>query len=104
MSNFERFQERMLSEDPEVRAEYEALGPTYDLIADLIRLRLQKGLTQHEVARRMGKQQPAIARFEAGNVKPTVAFLQEVANALDARLVMHLEEKTLPVRNQRAAG
>lgn len=93
MTEWEEFKERVFREDPEVRAEYEALRPMYTAIADMIRLRLEKGLTQAELAQRMGRQQPAIARFEAGRVKPSIAFLEDVAEALDARLVVRIETK-----------
>ncbi len=36
----------------------------------------------------MGKQQPAIARLESGRVSPSIAFLEEVAEALDAKLIV----------------
>jgi transcriptional regulator with XRE-family HTH domain len=42
----------------------------------------------------MDKQQPAIARLENANVQPSIAFLQQVADALDLRLVVRLEPKT----------
>jgi transcriptional regulator with XRE-family HTH domain len=93
MSQWEEFKERLFKENPEARAEYESLRPMYTAIADIIRLRLEKGVTQAELARRLGKQQPAIARLESGKVMPSLASLQEVAEALDATLVVRLEGK-----------
>lgn len=106
MNDWKRLRDEILAEDPETRAEYEALGPTYSAIADLIRLRLLRGLTQEELAQRMGKQQSAIARMEGGRVKPSIAFLEEAAKALGARLVVRLEEAELASRpgQERAAS
>jgi transcriptional regulator with XRE-family HTH domain len=93
MSEWEKFRDKVLDEDPETRKEYERLRPMYAAIADIIRLRLEKGLTQADLAQRLGKQQPAIARLESGRVMPSMASLQEVAEALDAKLVVRIEEK-----------
>ena len=81
-------------QDPDFRREWERLGPLYDMIAATIRLRHERGLSQSELATRMGKQQPAIARFEAGRAEnPSLSFLQQLAEALDVRIVLKLEPK-----------
>lgn len=51
---------------PEVKAEYDRLKPEYDLIKELIQKRLKKGLTQSDVAKKMGTKQAAISRLESG--------------------------------------
>jgi ribosome-binding protein aMBF1 (putative translation factor) len=93
MSQWKEFRDNILSKNPETRAEYQSLGTVYDAIVDVIRLRHLHGLSQEQLARKMGKQQPAIARLEAGRVNPSIAFLEQVANALDARLIVRLESK-----------
>jgi len=65
---------------PEFRAEYEALEPAYQLT----RLRIERGLTQAELAELVGTKQPSIARLEAGNSGATL--MERVAAALDARI------------------
>ena len=80
-----------LLKDPEVSREYERLGPLYQVISDVIRLRVSRGLTQGQVAQKIGKQQPAIARLESARVSPSLSFLQDVADALDATLIIRLE-------------
>ena len=81
----------LMSKDPEAQREYERLKPLYALISDALQLRTDLGLTQADVAARMGRQQPSVARFEAGNTNPTLRFLQELAEALGARLTVHFE-------------
>lgn len=49
--------------------------------ATLADLRSMSGLTQAEVARRMGTSQAAIARLEAGGQSPSMGTLQDFARA-----------------------
>jgi len=93
MSEWQRFVERQLAEDPELKREYDRLGPLYGAISQAINFRHLRGLTQEQLAHKMGKQQPAIARFEAGRVWPSLAFLQDLAEALDVRIVLKLEPR-----------
>ncbi len=71
-----------LLKDPGVRAEYEALEPAYQATC----LRIEKGLTQAELAELVGTQQPNIARFESGRNDPRLSFLRRVGRALGYRL------------------
>lgn len=76
-------------EDAEFRREWEALEPAYQVA----RLRIMCGLTQAELAERVGTKQPSIARLESGSVTPTLPLLRRVAEALDARLTVKIEPK-----------
>jgi predicted transcriptional regulator len=69
-----------------VKEAYEDLGPEFFLIEKLIERRLQKGLTQEALARRIGTKQSAISRLERGEYNPTLGFLRKVAVGLDAKL------------------
>lgn len=76
--------------DPEFRQEYQALGPRYDLIASIIGLRAGAGLTQEQLAERLGVKQSFIARLESKPVNLTLKTLIRVIGALDADLEIHL--------------
>ncbi len=65
---------------------YQQLNLEFSLIAALIECRLQKGLTQKQLAERAGTRQSSIARFESGSYNPTLAFVQKLATALDAKI------------------
>jgi len=52
--------------NPEVLNAYEALEDEFSLFDELLKARTKAGLTQAEVARRMGTKTPAVARLEAG--------------------------------------
>ncbi len=93
MNEWRRFRDKVLADSPETREEYERLAPHYRLISDLVRLRRERGLTQEELAQRMGTHQPAVARFESGRTMPSFRFLMALAEALDADLTVHLEPR-----------
>lgn len=73
----------------EVRAEYDALGSEFDLIRQLINLRIKRGLSQRQLAKRAGMQQPSIARLEGGR-GGSLRTLRRIADALDARVEVRL--------------
>lgn len=70
----------------EFRKTYNELGPEFALITAIIEKRLKNGLTQAELARKIGTKQSAIARLESGTYNPTVEMLGKVAKALNAQL------------------
>ena len=70
--------------------EYEALELEYAISLELIKARSDAGLTQEEVARRMGTTQPVIARLESGNIHPSVKTLSKYASATGKSLEVHL--------------
>lgn len=82
---FEDFKRDALK-DPEVKRYYDALQPEFAMIDALIRARAKKGMTQEEIARRMGTKQPVISRIESGRANPSVAFLKRLAQVLGTRL------------------
>jgi len=90
--NWKEHKKRLLR-DPEFRAEYEALEPEYKLASALIRLRLSKGLTQEELARKLHTKQASIARLESGASLPSLSTIKKVAEALDAELDITLRPK-----------
>jgi len=81
-------------QDPEFRREYEALQPEYEIIRQLIGARTDQGLTQKELAQRIGIRQSNISRLESGNYNPSLAFLKKVAAGLGKQL--HVEFRTPP--------
>ena len=69
--------------DPEVAEEYMKL-PSVEFIAQIIRARKSKGLTQEDLAKAVGTKQPAIARIESGKyLGCSINTLLKIADALD---------------------
>ena len=77
--------------NPETRAEYDAQAPAFAAARELIAARARAGLTQSEVAQRMGTTQSAVARLEGGKVAPSIRSLQRYAQAIGCRLALRLE-------------
>lgn len=77
--------------DPEYRAEYEASQPAFDLMRALMRARVDSGLTQAQIAERMGTTQSAIARLEGWSANPSVRTLRRYAEATGTRLRIGFE-------------
>ena len=80
-----------LLEDGKVAREYNRLEPRYQIISELIELRKKKGLTQKDLAYKIGTKQAAIARIESGRVNPTVSSLEKIASALNSKLTIRFE-------------
>ena len=77
--------------DPGFRAAYDALEEEFALASALIEARARAGLTQEEVARRMGTTQAAVARLEGGRTKPSTRTLERFAKATGTRLRIRFE-------------
>lgn len=75
--------------DPEFQKEYDALRPEFRLARELIEARTAAGLSQREVAHRMGTRQPAIARMESGR-RSSLRSLERYAEAVGRKLEIHL--------------
>ncbi len=89
MLSHKEFVEQMLS-DPEVRAEYDRLSPEFALLDELLRAKKESGLSQAEIARRMGTKPPAVSRLLAGvgsnSHSPSIATLRKYAEACGMKL------------------
>lgn len=93
---------REMLSNPDVAREYEALKMEHELARSIIRRRLEKGLSQRQLAERADTRQPVISRLESGNSTPSLSLLQRVAKALDADVVVRIEEQSAPRKKSRA--
>jgi DNA-binding XRE family transcriptional regulator len=75
---FDKLKARLLA-NPRVKAEYDALAPEFEIAAELLRARLRAGLSQAELAARMGTSQSTIARLENGHTLPSTKTLLRYA-------------------------
>jgi len=82
-----------LLRDNKIKEAYEKLGPEFAVIEMIIKRRIGKGLSQKELARKIGTKQSAISRLESGTYNPSLSFLQKVGEALGAKLKISLAEK-----------
>ena len=79
---------------PARRRWYEKAGRAIRLAMEIRTLREARGLSQRELAERVGTTQSAIARLEGGNISPSLPTLDKIAEALDAELSVGLVDLT----------
>lgn len=89
MTNLAKLRQQLLS-DPEVKAEYDRLGPILAVVGEMIEARQAAGLTQAEIAARMGTSQSVVARLENARHMPTFDLVARYAAALNRRVDIHL--------------
>jgi len=75
----------------DVQTAYEAQGSEFAIVHELIAARMRAGLTQSDIAQRMGTTQSVIARLEGGRRTPSMNTVQRYANAAGCRAVFRLE-------------
>jgi len=86
---FEEFKKRLLA-NPAVKAEYDRLGPEFEIAAELLRARLRAGLSQEELAAKMKTSQSTIARLESGQALPSTKTLLRLAEATGSKVEVKL--------------
>lgn len=93
MTNFENFKTEMLS-NPEVKAEYDALEPEFDIIQAMINARKELHLTQKELSERTGITQADISRIENGTRNPSLEMIKRLAKGMGMRLKLEFIPET----------
>ncbi|MDI3548593.1 MAG: hypothetical protein PWR10_2245 [Halanaerobiales bacterium] len=76
----------LILNNPEVKKEYDELNVLYDIKRQIIKLRLEQGLSQKELAKKIGTKQSAISRLESDDYNPSIELLDKVAHALGKKL------------------
>lgn len=82
---------RELLADAETRAAYDALADEYAIARELIAARARAGLSQSEVAQRMGTTQSVVARLESGKRPPSMRTVERFAQAVGGHAVLRIE-------------
>ena len=77
--------------DSATRTEYMSLADEFIMARELIAARARAGMTQAEVAERMGTTQSVVARLEGGKRQPSLRTVQRYAKAIGCRAVVRLE-------------
>jgi len=81
---------RELLTDPEVKAEYDRLGPIFAVVGEMIEARHAAGLTQAEVASRRGTTQSVVLRLENARHMPRFEMVTSYAAAIGRRVEIQL--------------
>ncbi|HEX4181119.1 MAG TPA: helix-turn-helix transcriptional regulator [Caulobacteraceae bacterium] len=89
MTSLGKLRQQLLA-DPEVKAEYDRLGPIFAVVGEMVEARQAAGLTQTEIAARMGTSQSVVARLENARHMPTFEMIARYAAAIGRRLDIRL--------------
>lgn len=80
--------------DPEFKVAYDALEDEYSALTTFLEARKAAGLTQEEIANRMGTTKSAISRLESslgnGHSSPSLTTLRRYASAVGCKLELKL--------------
>jgi|SRR5579875_2942043 len=85
--------------DPEIRREHERTALAHAVAMRVIGYRVDHGLSQTELARRLGMHQSAIARLEAGDHEPSLTTLARLARGLGVEFHIDITPRTFELRD-----
>jgi len=106
-SSLKQFKTRALARTG-VKKAYDELAEEFAFFDEVLKARAESGLTQAEVAARMGTTQSAIARLESAEPKhsPSIATLQKYAKALGCKVEVRFikDERCLTAHSRRRAS
>jgi ribosome-binding protein aMBF1 (putative translation factor) len=77
-----------LMKDPANKKAYDDLEIEFKIYSALVKARIEKKLTQKQLAQKLGIAQSALARFESGRTNPTLSFLQKITSKLGLKLTI----------------
>jgi len=89
MKSYKKIKKQLLK-DRVIKKTYNKLEAEFNLAEMIIKKRIQQGLSQEDLARRIGTKQPAIARLESGSYNPSIVFLKKTVKALNANLKIEI--------------
>ena len=85
MVNYNDLKKQLLK-DPELKAEYDALEPEYDIINAMIEARKGLNMTQKDLSEATGITQADISRIENGTRNPSLEMVKRLAAGMGMRL------------------
>ena len=83
--------ERWAARDPAYRAQRDARAAYREIAWILIKYRMDHGLTQQQLAERVGTSYSQISRLESGRQKTNLDTLLRIAHALDLKVEIGFE-------------
>lgn len=93
--------EKRARESAEYRAALEEQQPYEQFARLVIRKRMRLGLTQQELAKRMGTSHSDVSRLESGQHRFSFATMRKLAKALDTHLVYGFQDEAPDSKSRR---
>lgn len=94
MGSYEKYREEALNRDPQLKAEYDALEPEYDIIQAMIDARKSQNMTQKELSEKTGITQADISRIERGTRNPSLEMIKRLAKGMGMELKLEFIQET----------
>ena len=90
MRTYNDYKKEILKND-EIKSEYDALAPEYDIIEAMMIARNNLNLTQKDLSEKTGINQADISRIENGTRNPSLKMLKKLANGLGMQLKLEFK-------------
>ena len=88
------------SKTPAYKAAYDSLKSEFGLAEKLIAVRVKSGLSQEQLAQRMGTSQSTITRLKSGSAMPSMRTLSKLALATNCEMLIHFKPRLKPGRSR----
>lgn len=89
MGSYIKYRDEELAKDPDLKKEYDALEPEYDIIQAMIDARKSRNMTQKQLSEKTGITQADISRIENGTRNPSLEMMKRLAKGMG--MVLKLE-------------
>jgi transcriptional regulator with XRE-family HTH domain len=95
-TNFDRYLEEQLK-DPDFAERFQKAGEAWDVAIQLAALRKASGMSQKELAQRVGTTQQQISRLESPSYEShSLSMLRRVAEVLGAKVYVEIQRNKRP--------
>ncbi len=91
MRTYNDYKKEILKND-EIKSEYDALAPEYDIIEAMIIARKNLNITQKDLSEKTGINQADISRIENGTRNPSLKMLKKLASGLGMQLKLEFKD------------
>ena len=85
MTSFDDYLKVQLKK-PEFKKEWDRTEPDYQVLAEIIKARIEKKLSQRELAKKAKTTQAVLSRIENMTVSPSIQLVQRIAEAMGKKL------------------
>jgi len=92
--DLKEFKKELFKERPDVKEEYEKTKQSFNIAKKIMKARIDKGLTQSQLAKLIDTKQPSIARIESGAHSINLKTLQKISRVLGVKFLDLEHEKS----------
>lgn len=90
--------EQDMRQDPEYRREYDRVKLANDVAVRVLAYRTEQGMSQVQLARKLGMRQPNVARLESGEHEPSLSTLMRLSSVLGLDFSIEIKSGKLKLR------